>query len=108
MRSRAGLTLSLTLTLTRTLSRTLTLTLTLAVTLTLTLPSCEDELRRPELGAVVAGMDILLSDVGFKVRARVTVRVKVRVRVLYRHHTHIATVSRAIIPLTLTPILIQP
>ena len=30
--------------------------------------SCEDELRRPELGAVVAGMDVLLSDVGFKVQ----------------------------------------
>ena len=60
--------------------------------------SCEDELRRPELGAVVAGMDVLLSDVGFKVGARVTVRVKFRVRVLHRHQTHIATVSRAIIP----------
>ena len=29
--------------------------------------SCDDELRRPELGAVVTGMDELLSDVGFKV-----------------------------------------
>ena len=30
--------------------------------------SCADELRRPELGAVVAGMDDLLDDAGFKVQ----------------------------------------
>ena len=30
--------------------------------------SCADELRRPELGAVVADMDDLLDDVGFKVQ----------------------------------------
>ena len=55
--------------------------------------SCEDELRRPELGAVVAGMDDMLEDVGFKVGVRVRVRVRLRVRVTVRVRVRVLYVA---------------